>query len=121
MASIFAVLLFNLLSYTKHLQISLTESPLQQGRRSGINLSYWTQKYGHCWYTELTHFSVECSTAQHFILCKKLLSLGLYFVIKAASASLASDFTHIPKDLVLWLNANIPNTFYSWEVILPYC
>lgn len=72
-------------------------------------LAHWTH-----WFLR-----VECSTAQHSILCNRLLSLGLSSVIKTASASLASDFTHIPKDLVLWLNAKIPDAFYSCEVILP--
>lgn len=72
-------------------------------------LFHWTHSF----------LRVECSTAQHSILCNKLLSLGLPFVIKSASASLASDFTYIPKDLVLWLSAEIPNAFYSWQVILP--
>lgn len=99
----------------------MTESPSQQGRRFGINLNYWTLKRMGNVGSLNSFFRVECSTAQHCILCNKLLSLGLSFIIKAASASLASDFTHILKDLVLWLSAKILNAFYSWEVILPCC
>lgn len=32
------------MSGTEYLQIAMTESPSQQGRRSGINFSYWTLK-----------------------------------------------------------------------------
>lgn len=97
----------------------MTESPSQQGRRSGINCSYWTPKsMGNVDSLNLVISESEMLYCSALILCNRLLSSGLSFVIKAAS--LASDFTHIPKDLVLWLTAKIPDAFYSWGVILPY-